>query len=160
MKNIVKLLKHAEELLLVITFSIMVLSSFGQVINRNLIGAGISWFEELSRYCMVYMALLAAEIGLRDGTQIAVTALTERLPQRVEASLAVIARLIVTAFSGIVFFSSFDLIRVQILSNQVSPAMKLPMVVPYMALPLSFGIIFFVQGALLLKMIIIRKGEI
>ena len=79
MKKILDNLQKVEDIILVITFTVMVLASFGQVLNRNIFHLGIAWFEELARYCMVYMALLATEIGLRDHTQLAITAVTDRM---------------------------------------------------------------------------------
>ena len=37
------------------------------------------WTEEVAMYSMIYMALLGTEVGLRDGTQVAVTAVIEKL---------------------------------------------------------------------------------
>ena len=60
-------------------FMVMVAASFAQVVNRNIFKLPISWFDEASVYCMVYMVLLGTEVGLRDGTQVAVTAVVDRL---------------------------------------------------------------------------------
>lgn len=149
MKGFLRRLQKVEDSILVWTFIIMVLASFAQVINRNIVHAGVSWFEELSRYCMVYMALLAAEAGLRDGTQISVTALTDRLRGVPAVLLRVISKLVVIVFSAVCFVGSFAVLQTQIASGQISPGLKLPMVVPYFALPLSFGIITVVQLAAL-----------
>ena len=70
MKKILSKLQKIEDFILFLTFVIMILGAFAQVLNRNIFKLGISWLEEISRYCMVYMALLATEAGLRDGSQI------------------------------------------------------------------------------------------
>ena len=82
MKNIRKFLcvaNRAEEWLLVIVFVAMVILEFLQVLNRNIFKLPIGWYEELARYTQVYVALVAMELGLRDGTQISLTAVTDRL---------------------------------------------------------------------------------
>ena len=79
MKKILSKLQKIEDFILFLTFVIMILGAFAQVLNRNIFKFGISWLEEISRYCMVYMALLATEAGLRDGSQISLTVLTDRL---------------------------------------------------------------------------------
>lgn len=137
----------------------MVAASFAQVINRNLIGAGISWFEELARYCMIYLTLLAAEMGLRDGTQISVTAVTDLLKGRFKKIVHCLAKLVVVVFAGVVFITSLDLIQAQLKSGQISPGLKLPMVIPYFSLTLSFGVIFVVQTVtlILLSIDLFRK---
>lgn len=50
---------------MVLTFVVMTLSAFLQVCNRNITKIPVTGFEELSKYCMIYMVLL----GTRDGTQ-------------------------------------------------------------------------------------------
>ena len=55
MKKLFQYLQKAEDGIMIGTFAVMVLASFAQVLNRNIFHLGISWFEELARYCMVYM---------------------------------------------------------------------------------------------------------
>jgi TRAP-type C4-dicarboxylate transport system permease small subunit len=151
MKKLLQVLQKIENFILVSAFVVMVISSFAQVVNRNLVHASIGWFEELARYCMVYMALLAAEAGLRDGTQISVTAVTEKLSAPLQKAAAILARLVVIVFATMCFFSSFRILGTQISSNQVSPGLEIPMLIPYLSLPLGFGIIMIVQTVMLIK---------
>ena len=145
MKKILAVLEKIENGVIIVVFIVMTLAAFAQVINRNLIGAGISWFEELSRYSMVYMTMLATEVGLRDGSQIAISILTDRFKGLPRTLLDIAAKLIMVAFSLIVFVSSFTMIERQIATGQISPGMRLPMLYPYLAVTLSFGIISAVQ---------------
>jgi TRAP-type C4-dicarboxylate transport system permease small subunit len=159
-KKILKNLQKVEDSILVVTFCIMVISFFLQVVNRNIIKQSVSWFEELSRYCMMYMAFLATEAGLRDGTQISVTTVTDKMSEKTRAVVLLIAKTLVVAFSLIIFITSFDLLQIQIRSHQLSPALKIPMYIPYFALTLSFGIIVVTQISLWLAAFfnIIRKS--
>lgn len=160
MKKILSKFQKAEDAIMVVTFVIMVLSAFAQVVNRNFVHAGISWFEELSRYCMVYMALLGAEAGLRDGTQLSIVAFTNRMKGRVKLIVLIIAKTITVAFSAVILNTTLSLIMNQIKTSQVTPGLGIPMAVPYFALPLTFLIIILVQGVLLIKLIIalFKKG--
>ena len=159
MKKILDNLQKVEDIILVITFTVMVLASFGQVLNRHIFHLGIAWLEELARYCMVYMALLATEIGLRDHTQLAITAVTDRMKGIVSRIVRIAAKLVVAVFSGVCLVSSFTILQTQIASGQVSPGLRLPMYIPYFALTLSFGIITVVQGAMLVKLALNRENE-
>ena len=118
MKKIYNLLNRIEYFILIITFTVMILSTFAQVINRNFIGLGISWFEELARYSMVYMALLATEIGLRDGSQISITLLTDMSKGFLKRLLLIAVKIIIIFFSAVIFITSFQILRVQIMANQ------------------------------------------
>lgn len=154
MKKITTTIQKLEEYIIVFSFAAMVLASFSQVVNRNFIGAGVSWFEELSRYAMVYMALLATELGLRDGTQVSVTAFTDACSPAVRFVLSVISKLVVIGFAGIVCFTSFQLLEKQIMFDARSAGLNIPMFIPYFALPLSFALIVIVQSARLYNMIV------
>lgn len=146
--------KKAEDAIMIVTFVVMVIASFAQVVNRNFIHVGISWFEELSRYCMVYMALLGAEAGLRDGTQLSIVAFTNILKGIVRKIVLLIAKGITVTFSGIIFVTSASLVLNQASIGQESPGLGISMVIPYFALPLTFSIITLVQGFLFIKMVV------
>lgn len=79
MKKILSKLQHIENAIMVISFSLMVISSFIAVINRNIFKISISWLDEVGIYSMIYMVLIGTEIGLRDGTQISVTSVVDKL---------------------------------------------------------------------------------
>ena len=98
MKRLFANLQKIEDFILVATFTVMVLASFAQVVNRNIIHAGVSWLEELARYCMVYMALLATEAGLRDNTQISITAITDKIHGMTGRVVRIISKAVVAIF--------------------------------------------------------------
>ncbi len=154
MKKFLKQLQYIEDGILIFTFAVMVISFFMQVVNRNIIKGGFSWFEELATFCMLYMAFLAAEAGLRDGTQISVTALTDRLQGKTKLFVQLIAKAIVVIFAAVIFYTSIGILKMQFLSGQTSPALQIPMTVPYFAITLSFGITVVVQSAIFIGMLV------
>ena len=82
MKGIKKLLSYVtkvEYAIMIIAFVAMVAAYFVAVVNHNFIKASMPWTEEVAMYSMIYMALLGTEVGLRYGTQVAVTAIIEKL---------------------------------------------------------------------------------
>lgn len=102
---------------------------------------------------MIYMTLLGTEIGLRDGSQIAVTALVNKFKGVSKLFIQIISKIIVTIFSSAILFYSINMVKIQAVSGQTTAALHLPMSVPYMALVISFGIITVVQFILTIKMI-------
>lgn len=153
MKNTKKRLQQVENAIIVITFSIMVVACFAQVVNRNFFKIPVSGFEEAAKYCMIYMVMLGTEMGLRDGTQIAVTAVVDSMKGKTQLVFQVIAKVIVIAFSAFLFAESFRMVLQQIEIGQTSPGLHIPMSVPYAALPIGFGIIVLVQIGILVGMI-------
>ena len=154
MKKILKFLQGIENIIMLVTFAIMVFASFAQVVNRNFFKLPITWFEEAAVYSMIYMVLIGTEIGLRDGTQVAVTAVVDKLGGKFRSFIEIISKAIVVIFSATIFYSSMGMLQMQIRTGQTSPALKLPMSIPYAAITVSFGIIAIVQGAFLLLMIL------
>lgn len=159
MEGIGKKLQKIEDAIMVITFSIMVIVCFAQVVNRNIFQIPFSGFEEMSKYCMVYMVLLGTELGLRDGTQIAVTAVVDGMKGIMKKIVQIISKTIVVIFSSAIFYQAILLVQQQIRSGQKSPGLQIPMSIPYFALVLSFGIITIIQGITLITMFIHLKDK-
>lgn len=159
MEGIGKKLQKIEDAIMVITFSIMVIVCFAQVVNRNIFQIPFSGFEEMSKYCMVYMVLLGTELGLRDGTQIAVTAVVDSMKGIMKKIVQIISKTIVVIFSSAIFYQAILLVQQQIRSGQKSPGLQIPMSIPYFALVLSFGIITIIQGITLITMFIHLKDK-
>ena len=145
MKKLLTGLTKIENFIMVITFVVMVFSAFAQVVNRNLFKLPISWFDEAAVYCMVYMVLLGTEVGLRDGTQIAVTAVTEKLHGSSRAVIQMVSKMVVVIFSAGVFLGGMKLMDIQVRTGQISAALGIPMTIPYGAMVISFGMITLVQ---------------
>jgi len=163
MKKVLAFLQQVENAIMVITFSVMVLASFAQVVNRNIFKLPISWFEEAAVFCMIYMVLIGTEVGLRDGTQIAVTAIVDKFKGRGKRMIQFISKVIVVIFSAAICINSIEITNLQLKTGQTSPALHIPMSVPYAALVISFAIITLVQGAtaigLLLEAVKPEDGE-
>lgn len=152
MKKTLNTLQKIEDIIMVVTFAIMVAAAFIQVVNRNFTKLPVTGFEEAAKYCMVYMVLLGTEKGLRDGTQISVTALVDKLKGKAKLVLQIISKALVIIFAAIMTKESIALFQMQIKSGQKSPGLGLPMTVPYFALVLSFAIITLVQLGMLVAL--------
>lgn len=145
MNSVSTQLTRLENAIIAVCFIVMTVAAFAQVVNRNLIGASISWFDELARYCMVYMTLLATEAGLRDGSQISIQAVTDKMPPVLKRVVQLIVKVIIIGFSCTIFMTSLTLLKKQIMTGQVSAGLEIPMYIPYLALPIAFGLIVIVQ---------------
>lgn len=82
------------------------------------------------------------------------TAVVDKLGGKFRSFIEIISKAIVVIFSATIFYSSMGMLQMQIRTGQTSPALKLPMSIPYAAITVSFGIIAIVQGAVLLLMIL------
>ena len=85
--------------------------------------------------------------------------LTDRLGGTAKTVCHVISKIVVIVFSAVCFYFSFSIIQTQIMSGQVSSGLRVPMWIPYSALPLSFGIITIVQTVTLVLSFFTGKGD-
>lgn len=160
MKKLLDGLTKIENFIMVITFIIMVCTSFAQVVNRNIFKLPISWFDEAAVYCMIYMVLIGTEVGLRDGTQIAVTAVVDKFHGKLKKAIQIISKIIMVIFSAGVFAGGIKLLEIQIRTGQISAALRLPMSIPYGAMVVSFGMICLVQAVSAAALIVqLLKGQ-
>lgn len=146
MKKVLDGLTKIENLIMIVTFIIMVCASFAQVVNRNIFKLPISWFDEAAVYSMIYMVLIGTEVGLRDGTQIAVTAMVDKFHGKVKTGIQIFSKIIVVIFSFGVFMGGMKLMGIQVRTGQISAALGIPMSIPYGAMVISFAMITLVQA--------------
>lgn len=153
MKKTLRVLQLAEKWAIVIMFVIMVVASFAQVLNRNIFKIPVSGFEEAARYAMVYMVLLGTELGLRDGTQISIKGLVNKLPLTARHLVGILTQCIIIVFSALMCNSGWKMVLKQTRIGQTSPGLGIPMGIPYFALVLGFGLITIIQFAMLVQMV-------
>ena len=117
MKGIKKLLSYVtkvEYAIMIIAFIAMVVAYFVAVINRNFIKASMPWTEEVAMYSMIYMALLGTEVGLRDGTQVAVTAIIEKLHGVTKKVVSIVEQIVLEVFTAVMLKAGTALFLKQI----------------------------------------------
>jgi TRAP-type C4-dicarboxylate transport system permease small subunit len=94
---------------------------------------------------MIYITMLGAEIGLRDGSQITILGATSWLSKKKQKILDIFANIIVVIFSCTLFMTTIGTIKRQIVSGQSTPSLRIPMYIPYLSITVFALIIAFVQ---------------
>ena len=120
-----------------------------QVVARYMLGSPPSWTEELARFLQVWLVLLASPICLSRSMHLAVDYLSPLLPSTLTRWMQSFIYLLVGLFSLLLTLSGVRLLTVAAL--QVSPALGVSMLWPYLAVPLSGLLMTLVAGALILK---------
>lgn len=159
-KRILDWITKAEYAVMIVTFAIMVFTYFISVVNRNFIKASMPWTEELALYSMTFMALLGTEVGLRDGTQVVVTAVVEKLHGMTRKIVDLVKQLVLELFSFAMLEAGIQMVSKQLVHGQTTPVLKIPMAFMYSSLVLAFGLILLVQTVTFIEMILnLKKGE-
>ena len=106
------------------------------------------WSEELSRFLVVWSIFIGVAIGVRKNQHIGVDALIRFLPHKLKLASEVLLNLIGVVVIGILVFNSLEFIQHTREFEQLSPAMRIPMYIPYIAMPvgLSLSIIHFIHN--------------
>ena len=120
------------------------LSSFADVDGlRERLGAiaGWSiWSEELARYVFIWISYLAVPLAILGRSNIRVDFLCEKLPERQRRIVWVLTDLCMLILAGLFCYMGFGHVRMQIAMPQVTPAMGIKYFIPYLILPVGFGL--------------------
>jgi len=120
---------------MVVTGVAMTLIILIQIFFRFVIYKPVPWSEEAARYLMIWMGMLGSVIALRKGRHIGVTALIDILPEKFSFLVGLFVRVCMACFLGLIAYEGFILAMFNY--SQLSAAMEIPMMIPYMAIPVG-----------------------
>lgn len=126
-----------EEIILVWTLVLMVALIFGQVIGRYIFQSAPSWTEELARYIHIFQVWVGASYAVKLRQHIRVEAFITRLkgtPRKIFEGLSILIWFSISLFLA-VFGTKLVFISFQ--HGQVTPALQLPIWLPFLAIPLG-----------------------
>lgn len=141
MPKISDFLNRICELALIILLAAMAVVVFLQVLFRYVLHLPLFWTEEFARYCLVWASLLGAAVALKRGEHIAVTFFLDHFPKRAARAVTVVAQGSVLLILAVMAWGGVKLVWVT--SAQISPALRISMAVPYLALPIGSVIMLF-----------------
>lgn len=126
---------------------VMSVITFVVVFFRFVMHSPLAWTEEVARYMMVWVTFMGAGLAMGRGRHIGVTMVLDLLPRRLRLIADTLARCIMAAFfcAMIYYGAKFTLS----LRTQISPAIGLPMIFPYIAVPI--GCFYMLLQILLLR---------
>ena len=153
-KKVLEWITNIEYTIMIVAFVLMVVCYFISILNRNFIKTSMPWTEELALYGMTFMALLGTEVGLRDGTQVAVTAVIEKLHGTVRKIVDLLKQVVLELFSFSMLEAGIRIVSRQLQAGQTTPVLKIPMALMYASLVLAFGLILLVQTVTFIEMIL------
>jgi len=133
MSHVLRLLRRAIQLVIILMFAILIATVFYQVLGRYLFNAPPSWSEELARFLQVWIALLASALCIQQSMHLGVDYLLYAVPRRARAALEVLVHLLVTGFLLLLLVQGIKLLEVA--AVQTSPAMGINMWYAYLAVP-------------------------
>lgn len=114
----------------------MLLIAWAHVIRRYIFNNALTWSEEFLRFSLVWFSLLSASIIHKKRGHLGIIIFREKLPKKVRNILVKsIPYLAVVTTSIITIFGVILLMKVK---SQLTPALRIPLVLPYASIPISF----------------------
>ncbi len=120
-----------------------------QVVLRYVFLAPLMWVEEASIFLMIWMTFVGAGIALRRGSHVAMTMLCDRLPSTWSRIVSAVSTLFILAFLLVVIWQGWLLSM--FVQNQPSPALRIPMMWPYLIIPLGAAFMIIQVVAMILS---------
>jgi TRAP-type C4-dicarboxylate transport system permease small subunit len=123
---------------------------FLTVIYRYFLLAPISWGEEMARFLFIALSMFGAALAMRDGTHFQITILADKFSPALRRATEIGIGLATSLVLGIVIVKGLGLTLLN--QNQESPALGVPMSIPYLAVPLGAVVmLIFTWTSLFLK---------
>jgi TRAP-type C4-dicarboxylate transport system permease small subunit len=139
------------EVLLIGFLSALTIVVFLQVLFRYVFHLPLFWTEETARYCLIWASMLGAGCALRSGQHIAVSYMVDRLPAGLYSATMRLAQIFVLAIIVVILWGGVELVFIT--RNQISPALRIPMSYPYLAMPTGALFMLVHQLALLFEQV-------
>jgi TRAP-type C4-dicarboxylate transport system permease small subunit len=102
-----------EQVLLAGSLSLMVIVAFLQIVLRNFFDTGLSWGDELVRYCVIWVGFIGAALATREGKQIRMDVVSRWLPTRHQGTLQAFIHLVSSLISATLTFAAIKFVRVE-----------------------------------------------
>lgn len=137
-----RVLTTVENVLAAGTLALAVLIAFAAIALRALTGTFLFWSEEAIIYLVIYSTFLGAVITLREQEHVNVDIIAVFLGRRGKQGMAVLASLVTIAYLGVVGVFAWLLVFEPFSFSTVTPALKLPLWVVELAVPIGFTLMF------------------
>ncbi len=122
-------------------YSYMAVVVLLQVLGRYVFNYSIDWSTETATFAQIWMVLLAAGVAMHRRLHVGVDVMVSRLPNQLQRAAIIVTSLLCLWFLWVTIEGSFKLIKIGFI--QTSPALGLPMWLPYLSLPVGLSYFAF-----------------
>lgn len=138
MKMLKKIDENFEKVILSILVLAIILVMLLQIVCRYFFNNSLIWSEEFCRYCYIYFMFIGTSLAVRERSELRVDAVVSILPEKARGAVNVVVDIVV--FVMLIYLSYWSIPMVQAMYHQggYSPALKLPMFIVYMSVPIGF----------------------
>ncbi len=132
MKKLLDFLDNRLEIsVCIVLMCILSVVLFVQVFFRYVMQASLSWSEELARYTFVWLVYMGIPYGCKIMKHIKIDAGLFLFPRKMRKYIVILGDIIFMIFAFVIVYFAWKLEQKQIMFGQLSPAMMIPMWIPY-----------------------------
>lgn len=125
--------EHLEEAVVVALMAMMSALIGLQIFMRYVMGASLSWSEELSRYFFIWATYIGIAYAVRKDAHIRVTMATDLLSPKGQAVIRILTHIIFGAFALFVMYQGWFMVEKTFRFGQKSASLGMPMGIIYLA---------------------------
>jgi len=132
-------LSRVEQVLIAVLLTVMILLAFAQIVLRNFFASGIDWGDALVRYLVVWVGFIGAAVATKEGKHITIDVLSRGLTGAGNRAIRAISHFVSAAVCGMLTWAGIKFIFFEAQMGGVV-FFKLPVWVPELIIPLTFGL--------------------
>jgi C4-dicarboxylate transporter, DctQ subunit len=132
-----RLLERFEDSILIITFSIMCLIAFGNVISRYFLNYSFAFTEEVTINLFVLLTFVGTSVGVRKNAHLGFSLLFDLANGKGKKLLCIFSSLITCLLFVLLTYYGVRMVEFQMMLNQTTPAMGWPQWIFTLAFPIG-----------------------
>jgi TRAP-type C4-dicarboxylate transport system permease small subunit len=132
------ILTRIAEAITVLALAVIAIVIPYEVLGRYVLADMPAWSGETATFSLVWLSMMGSAVGFRKGYQISLNSLIDRLPPRSARFVVRSSLILLMAFLLVMIY--YGTWQTMINWHQLSPALGIPMALPYAALPAGFGL--------------------
>ena len=134
---------NIEEWTLFIIVMAALLSLFANVVLRYGFNYTLAWSEELVRIVIIYSTFVGASVAIKQRAMIRIDAVVQIFP-KLKPGLTFFTNLLMLGFAWMMVYYGYKMTHMQLLTNQKTIIMQIPLVIVYAIMPVM-GVMVFIR---------------
>lgn len=140
MKKLDAAVSKIEELIATIGLGAMSIITIVAVFFRYVLHSPITWSEEAARYLMIWSTLLGISIATKQKAHLGIDIFVSMAPKKIQRILEIFSWSMLIVMYLFLVWTSILFILTAIKTGNVTPMLRIPFYIIYLALPIGFGL--------------------
>ena len=140
MKNLDVIVSKIEELIATVGLGAMSIITIMADFFRYVFQSPITWSEEAARYLMIWSTLLGISIATRQKAHLGIDIFVSMAPKKLQHVLEIFSWTMLIIMYLFLVWTSILFIMNAVKTGNVTPMLRIPFSIVYLALPIGFGL--------------------